>query len=205
MVDHIFRRVKIQPISFAASQTDLALGNNNLQKSVDDNSNIKNNDDNKNNGTTNDENNGTTSYQDQILAEASMARDEMDKKLPHKKDTSEELLNDTANVFKEEEIDESQQQQIDQFDSEKSGHKDKKEDTNENEPLSTPKTNGTTETSTKTTKDNDDINSEGRGSFENDKLDVGESETEEDLYIKDAILVFRALCKLSKKPISSEW
>lgn len=40
-----------------------------------------------------------------------------------------------------------------------------------------------------------------------DKLD-GQSvvtETEADLYIKDAILVFRALCKLSKKPISSEW
>ncbi|CAO3648932.1 unnamed protein product [Cunninghamella blakesleeana] len=202
MVDHIFRRVKIQPISFATSQTDLALEINNLQKSVDDNNNNnKNNNDNKNNNTTNDISNGTTSYQDQILAEASMARDEMDKKLPHKKDTSEELLNDTANVFKEEEIDESQQQQIAQFDSEK----DKVGDTHKNEPSSTLETNGTKESSTKTTKENDDANSEGRGSFENDKLDVGESETEEDLYIKDAILVFRALCKLSKKPISSDW
>lgn len=42
-----------------------------------------------------------------------------------------------------------------------------------------------------------------RGSFENDTIST--METESDLYIKDAILVFRALCKLSKKPISSEW
>ena len=45
-----------------------------------------------------------------------------------------------------------------------------------------------------------------RGSFENDEIHGTISEeTETDLYIKDSILVFRALCKLSKKPISSEW
>lgn len=42
------------------------------------------------------------------------------------------------------------------------------------------------------------------GSFEHDAQSTV-LETEADLYIKDAILVFRALCKLSKKPISSEW
>lgn len=47
--------------------------------------------------------------------------------------------------------------------------------------------------------------SEGRGSFDNDGIQKNESETEADLYIKDAILVFRALCKLSKKSIQSEW
>ncbi|KAI9301721.1 hypothetical protein BJ944DRAFT_243025 [Cunninghamella echinulata] len=196
MVDHIFRRVKIQPISFATSQTDLAI---NGQKPTSDNDDDNNS--NKKNGTANGENNGTTSYQDQILVEASMARDEMDKKLPNKKDTSEELLNDTANVFKEEEIDESQQQQVNQFDSEKDGGK--MDDIKEKESV-TSEPNGAI-TKTINEKDNDDLNSEGRGSFEHDKLEVGESETEEDLYIKDAILVFRALCKLSKKPISSEW
>lgn len=47
--------------------------------------------------------------------------------------------------------------------------------------------------------------SEGRGSFEDEGIQNGESETDADLYIKDAILVFRALCKLSKKSIQSEW
>jgi brefeldin A-inhibited guanine nucleotide-exchange protein len=47
--------------------------------------------------------------------------------------------------------------------------------------------------------------SEGRSSFENEGMQNGESETDADLYIKDAILVFRALCKLSKKSIQSEW
>jgi brefeldin A-inhibited guanine nucleotide-exchange protein len=47
--------------------------------------------------------------------------------------------------------------------------------------------------------------SEGKGSFENEKFQGDDAETEADLYIKDAILVFRALCKLSKKSIQSEW
>lgn len=47
--------------------------------------------------------------------------------------------------------------------------------------------------------------SEGRGSFDNSDIQNGKGETDADLYIKDAILVFRALCKLSKKSIQSEW
>lgn len=46
---------------------------------------------------------------------------------------------------------------------------------------------------------------ENRDSFENDNIQNGEFETEADIYIKDAILVFRALCKLSKKSIQAEW
>lgn len=52
---------------------------------------------------------------------------------------------------------------------------------------------------------NDRAASDNRGSFENEGIQKEDSETEADLYIKDAILVFRALCKLSKKSIHSEW
>ncbi|ORX51959.1 Sec7-domain-containing protein [Hesseltinella vesiculosa] len=106
-------------------------------------------------------------YQDQIVVEANMARSELDHKLPNKKDTSEELLNDTADVFKQEDIHDNQ--------AKPAAH-----------PAPVPTKNGDDE------------------SFDDHEEDVV-VESEADLYIKDAVLVFRALCKLSKKPISSEW
>ncbi|KAI8338556.1 hypothetical protein BC941DRAFT_423211 [Chlamydoabsidia padenii] len=194
MVDHIFRRVKIIPHHVASSQTDLTSQHASSQQSSP-STEVSN---------TENESNGTTTFEDQIVVEASMARSEMDKKLPNKKDTSEELLNDTANVFKEEEIDDQYRQSTVET-LEQNGSTDIAANNNDDgaDSLSVPGDSKTAVT-VKSTVD-DDQGSDGRSSFGNDRLDGNEIETEADLYIKDAILVFRALCKLSKKPVSSEW
>ncbi|CAO3598921.1 unnamed protein product [Absidia cylindrospora] len=204
MVDHIFRRVKILPQA-VTSQTDLTLQHASNQGSPSPES-INNKSEN--------ETNGTTTYQDQIVVEASMARSEMDKKLPNKKDTSEELLNDTANVFKEEEIDDQSRQHSESAAKVQTPAKqqngsttDITTDENDTEKADSLSVAGDAKETTVTDKAkvDDDQASDGRSSFGNDRLDGNEAETEADLYIKDAILVFRALCKLSKKPVSSEW
>ncbi|KAI8082976.1 uncharacterized protein BX664DRAFT_284806 [Halteromyces radiatus] len=198
MVDHIFRRVKILPHPIAALTTDITAQQDEDQQTQQQEGTAINEMD----KTTNDTNG--TAYQDQIVVEASMARSEMEKKLPNKKDTSEELLNDTANVFKEEEID--GRNTLESSMVEKNGLPDtipSEQDTVKSSP-STDTTHLKTSTKTGADLDDDQV-SDGRSSFGNDRLDTAETETEADLYIKDAILVFRALCKLSKKPISSEW
>ncbi|KAI8372400.1 hypothetical protein BD560DRAFT_394838 [Blakeslea trispora] len=112
----------------------------------------------------------TTTYQQQIIAEANMARTEMNHKLPsgRNKDNYQDFLNDTANVFQE------------------------------NQEASS---NNNLDENAATRSVLDD-----RGSFEDERIQNSNgAETDADLYIKDAILVFRALCKLSKKSIQSEW
>ncbi|OBZ89970.1 Protein transport protein sec72 [Choanephora cucurbitarum] len=112
----------------------------------------------------------TTTYQQQIIAEANMAQTEMNHKLPsgRNKDNYQDFLNDTANVFQENQ-----------------------------ENNGTIASHGDTQPQSA---------SDDRGSFEDERIQNGSGfETEADLYIKDAILVFRALCKLSKKSIQSEW
>jgi brefeldin A-inhibited guanine nucleotide-exchange protein len=198
MVDHIFRRVKILPHPPVSSQTDLTSQHHatSQQDSTAASPDID--------GNSENEINGTTSYQDQIVVEASMARSEMDKKLPNKKDTSEELLNDTANVFKEEEIDDQHRQPSEPATTDIAADIATNGDESPNGVLPSAPGNSKTAVTVKSTVD-DDQGSDGRSSFGNDRLDESEVETETDLYIKDAILVFRALCKLSKKPVSSEW
>ncbi|CEP17156.1 hypothetical protein [Parasitella parasitica] len=195
MVDHIFRRVKSNPNVQPAPTKDaasIAEEKESTQHTINDEEQEDEEDekDKPAQSTQEAEENNTAgasnaphetdedsaAYQQQIIVEANMARTEMDHKLPSgkSKDNYEDFLNDTANVFRDENNAASSNA------------------ANNDHPtaISTYDTTGA---------------SEGRGSFENEGIQNGESETEADLYIKDAILVFRALCKLSKKSIQSEW
>ncbi|KAI7898637.1 uncharacterized protein BX663DRAFT_442726 [Cokeromyces recurvatus] len=198
MVDHIFRRVKLNPNVqvMQKDNTESSQEDNNRMteeegKEKEEDSDEKDRDE----QPTTDKETVTTitatnapheteaesaSYQQQIIVEANMARTEMNHKLPtgKSKDNYEDFLNDTANVFQEENHDSS---------------------------TTLNKNNLTTTTATTTLSNEASGISEGKNSFENEGIQKGESETEADLYIKDAILVFRALCKLSKKSIQSEW
>ncbi|KAI9469661.1 MAG: hypothetical protein EXX96DRAFT_654121 [Benjaminiella poitrasii] len=205
MVDHIFRRVKSNPNVQATpkddeektvqQKDDLQMADDGQEVAQDETGNeetieveaekkteeqatIENDDTTTTNITVTNAPHETeaesATYQQQIIVEANMARTEMNHKLPagKSKDNYEDFLNDTANVFQEE---------------------NSKSSTSNRNNLTIVPTNETSGIS------------EGRDSFENEGIQEGESETEADLYIKDAILVFRALCKLSKKSIQSEW
>ncbi|KAI8145649.1 hypothetical protein BJV82DRAFT_534870 [Fennellomyces sp. T-0311] len=192
MVDHIFRRIKVNSLPvYTGAQSTTSLNATAMHDEKAD-SKTASNESSEKKGEEED-----TSYREQIIVEASMARSEMDQKLPSGRanDNSEEFLNDTANVFQEEQVDSAKVVEKQQ-------------------PASEQQNNGKTETEV-SEKDGDDAHANGgtegdattsRGSFEHDEIhDTIAEETETDLYIKDSILVFRALCKLSKKPISSEW
>ncbi|KAI8971778.1 hypothetical protein BDF20DRAFT_948087 [Mycotypha africana] len=125
----------------------------------------------------------TADYQQQIIVEANMARTEMDHKLPSgkNKDNYQDFLNDTAIVFEEE-------------------NKSVEGISDNKQPHNIASTNDTTISNMYSF-----VTEESGVSTESQSNQTGPAETEADLYIKDAILVFRALCKLSKKPIQSEW
>ncbi|KAI9492851.1 hypothetical protein BDB00DRAFT_826694 [Zychaea mexicana] len=207
MVDHIFRRIKVNSLPVytgtAVSTTSL---NDVSPRNVENTAAAK--------STSNDtvekigqqqEEEEDTSFQQQIIVEASMARSEMARKLPSGKanDNSEEFLNDTANVFQEEHVEsgvltEKSLPQPPQNADEKQG--------NETAAMEVEASEKIDEENSVTANGGDCDATTSRGSFENEGVHVATSvETETDLYIKDSILVFRALCKLSKKPISSEW
>ncbi|KAG1642506.1 hypothetical protein G6F44_004767 [Rhizopus delemar] len=185
MVDHIFRRVKLNPNvppkQEEQQQQQQQQQEEQQQQEV------------KENGTGEVEENSenvqmeTEDYQQQIIVEANMARTEMNHKLPsgkNSKDNYQDILKDTANMFQEEEEN-----------AVNAGTSDMAADRNDHSQNSTP-----------TILNHDEqAASDNRGSFENEGIQKEDSETEADLYIKDAILVFRALCKLSKKSIHSEW
>ncbi|KAI8065502.1 hypothetical protein BC940DRAFT_304263 [Gongronella butleri] len=190
MVDHIFRRVKShpQPLPSAASSPDAAaspsddkndeIANESAANTQAEGSAATGQGDDAKPATNGHDDGQDEQYQDQIVAEATMAQSELRQKLPNKKDTSEELLNDTAAVFKEEAISNHA----------KAAASAAAATANVAKPTPPPKN-----------KQDDDDQS---FAHEEDAVVV---ESEADLYIKDAVLVFRALCKLSKKPISSEW
>ncbi|CAO3687700.1 unnamed protein product [Rhizopus stolonifer] len=171
MVDHIFRRVKLNP-NLPPSQVEEA------EKKQED----------EEGEEIQTEEIQTEDYQQQIIVEANKARTEMDHKLPSgkNKDNYQDILKDTENMFQEDEEEENTivvntavaSSSITVNDKLKDSHV----DTNHHEP-----------------------STDNRASFENEGIQKEDSETEADLYIKDAILVFRALCKLSKKSIQSEW
>lgn len=194
MVDHIFRRVKTNPnhitaavVQEAAVVEDKAEDSNALSKNDnDEESKEESTEENAesstaanapavNNAPIESEADSAT-YQQQIIVEANMARTEMDHKLPSGK--SKDNYEDFLNDT------------ANVFQEEKGSET----LTANHQALTTVPTNEISGSA-----------AEDRGSFDNDGMQNGESETEADLYIKDAILVFRALCKLSKKSIQSEW
>lgn len=192
MVDHIFRRVKTNPNHITAVVQEAAVVEDKAEAS---NTTLKNDTDEENKEESTEENAESSTaanapavnnapieseadsatYQQQIIVEANMARTEMDHKLPSGK--SKDNYEDFLNDT------------ANVFQEEKGSET----LTVNHQALTTVPTNETTGTA------------DDRGSFDNDGMQNGESETEADLYIKDAILVFRALCKLSKKSIQSEW
>lgn len=133
MVDHIFRRVKSNPNQIIAVQETAAVVNATTQNEEGDLEKMEEKNGEKEveadefgedvaakteNGEEGEENNtnaprptiappeteaDSTTYQQQIIVEANMARTEMDHKLPSgkSKDNYEDFLNDTANVFQE--------------------------------------------------------------------------------------------------------
>ncbi|KAI8381215.1 uncharacterized protein BYT42DRAFT_613016 [Radiomyces spectabilis] len=210
MVDHIFRRIKIYPLqSSHASRSSSSL--NNLSATPTSTTNLSTA------VTSPSENGGHSSstgnsadpsaleveaddYQQQMITEASIARSEIDKRLPvgRVKNNSEDFLNDTANVFQDEAVGETTSAAA--------------QDTR-TQPVNPTSEPSTDDHSPATDADRDtatpDVNapepSESQSSFENERVQVTDAETEADYYIKDAILVFRALCRLSKKANASEW
>lgn len=211
MVDHIFRRIKVNPT--APSVTSI----NEMSPTEEKHQPSKTQEESANEHEPHD-----TSFQEQIIVEANIARSEMDRKLPAgKASDNSEFLNDTANVFQDEEVS-THGNSTSNLPSEAAKHDDVS--TTQSEPDHTSQAEETLAEEKKpdtTEKESDDgyvfslgtrmtnvadimySSDVSRGSFENDTIST--METESDLYIKDAILVFRALCKLSKKPISSEW
>ncbi|GAA5807553.1 hypothetical protein MFLAVUS_000918 [Mucor flavus] len=172
MVDHIFRRVKSHPNHIVENHIievgkPESINEQEIQDVQEESSTIAPN-------APIETEEDSNAYQQQIIVEANMARTEMDHKLPSgkSKDNYEDFLNDTANVFQEEQNGSS---------------------------------SGTNAVKIAPTYETTSGASDGRGSFDNDDMQNGKEETDADLYIKDAILVFRALCKLSKKSIQSEW
>lgn len=106
MVDHIFRRVKLNPNIYQATPTEEQVQEEAVATEpveVDDTTEENTPNTNVSNAPleTDEESNA---YQQQIIVEANMARTEMGHKLPSgkSKDNYEDFLNDTANVFQEE-------------------------------------------------------------------------------------------------------
>lgn len=94
MVDHIFRRIKVNPT--APSTTSV----NEMSPTEEKHQPSKNQEQPANQQEPHD-----TSFQEQIIVEANIARSEMDRKLPAgKASDNSEFLNDTANVFQDEEV-----------------------------------------------------------------------------------------------------
>lgn len=114
MVDHIFRRVKLNPNIHQVTPTKEEKAVQEAPVEPVDMDEIQDQD----TSTLSEENTPNTNvsnapletdeesnaYQQQIIVEANMARTEMDHKLPSgkSKDNYEDFLNDTANVFQEE-------------------------------------------------------------------------------------------------------
>lgn len=105
MVDHIFRRVKANsvPLRNTASTTSLNENINVNEKNEPSTADIDGEKAETENSVDAEQD---KSFQEQIIAEANMARNEMGRKLPSGKanDNSEEFLSDSANVFYEETI-----------------------------------------------------------------------------------------------------
>ncbi|KAI7868634.1 hypothetical protein BDF14DRAFT_1995182 [Spinellus fusiger] len=221
MIDHIFRRIQIRPHSrgteaegqengfkgLSVEDTSEAVVINALPEASD------------------------ISYQQQIIVEANMACVEMDQKLPsgRQKDNSEDFLNDTATIFEDEIVEESKKVEaiIKQESSAKNIRNSIEASTSDSAEASTEDTlenhtdNGVEAPIEMTQESNtealatEDIHrdedkeslkeSEQESDFEGERINPLTAENIADLYIKDAILVFRALCKLSKKQIASEW
>ncbi|KAG0187847.1 guanine nucleotide exchange protein for ADP-robosylation factor [Apophysomyces sp. BC1034] len=194
MVDHVFRRISIQPQNASRSTTSLNDGLSNSSTSKTQATSVEETAKQEGMEKEEDKEEDDDEYQQQIIVEANMARSEMDQKLPSGKaqDNSEDFLNDTATMFQNENISIAE-------DGKKMG-----ESNAQAEPQIRGRYSGLSKEATAGDSEGDTL-SEGRQSFDNSDMRATSYETEADLYIKDAILVFRALCKLSKKQISSEW
>ncbi|KAL0083524.1 hypothetical protein F4703DRAFT_1862480 [Phycomyces blakesleeanus] len=193
MVDHIFRRIEIRPVAKKnqpAHETTIAskeTSSDDPEKSSEEHT-----------------SEADASYQQQIIVEANMARVEMDQKLPSgkQKDNTEDFLNDTASIFHE-----GAEVAASPATAEKLPKPEPEPEiitttTSDNDVAANA---GPTDSQVSTTNDTSSVQGSEQGDFENDRFQTNTAETEADLFIKDAILVFRALCKLSKKQISSEW
>ncbi|KAI9317717.1 hypothetical protein BX666DRAFT_1856976 [Dichotomocladium elegans] len=171
MVDHIFRRINIDQRPFSVDLVSDAPSTD--EKQIKEQNGKKENQYKPSTQTPAEHEEHDTSFQDQIIVEANIARSEMELKLPAgRASDNSEFINDTANVFKEEEV------------------------------LTNP---GVAESADRTQQGEVELPISMNEQEKHDSEMTETEETENDLYIKDAILVFRALCKLSKKPISSEW
>lgn len=102
MVDHIFRRVKSHPNHIVENRIievgkPESINEQDIQDVQEESSTIAPN-------APIETEEDSNAYQQQIIVEANMARTEMDHKLPSgkSKDNYEDFLNDTANVFQEE-------------------------------------------------------------------------------------------------------
>lgn len=110
MVDHIFRRVKSNPNHIVPVQETAAIEEKkpeSIHKTEEEHVTEGEDTANSNNTAPNapiESEEDAAAYQQQIIVEANMARTEMDHKLPsgRSKDNYEDFLNDTANVFQEE-------------------------------------------------------------------------------------------------------
>ncbi|KAF7722533.1 guanine nucleotide exchange protein for ADP-robosylation factor [Apophysomyces ossiformis] len=191
MVDHVFRRISIPAKNASRSTTSLDDGLYNGSTSKTETATAE-----EANYENRAEKEEVDDYQQQIIVEANMARSEMDQKLPSGKahDNSEDFLNDTATMFGDGTM----------MMSEEGKRVDEPPIQTEPQPSSLRSESDQDETTTGGDVDGEN-SSEGRQSFDHSDIKATSFETEADLYIKDAILVFRALCKLSKKQISSEW
>ncbi|CEI86105.1 hypothetical protein RMCBS344292_00550 [Rhizopus microsporus] len=186
MVYHIFRRVKRYPNEIPRQEEENELKEQQEQQQQQEEEQEQQQQQ-QQNGNKGEENlqNGAEDYQQQIIVEANMARTEMNQKAPSgkSKDNYQDILNDTANMFQEE----------------------TKDSLVINNTSNAVAISGTSHNGSEKAELNHNEPNENRDSFENDNIQNGEFETEADIYIKDAILVFRALCKLSKKSIQAEW
>ena len=113
MVDHIFRRIKVNSLPIYTGTAISTTSLNDIASPRNNNTSTATTTDKSSSSTKNNVSAATktsteedTTFQQQIIVEASMARSEMDRKLPSGKanDNSEEFLNDTANVFQEEHV-----------------------------------------------------------------------------------------------------
>lgn len=103
MVDHIFRRVKLHPNVKEPQPQENQPENEEVAES--DQKSVKEEiDENTVSNAPHETEADSTAYQQQIIVEANMARTEMNHKLPSgkSKDNYEDFLNDTANVFQDE-------------------------------------------------------------------------------------------------------
>lgn len=113
MVDHIFRRVKSNPNHIVSVQETAAIEEikpESIHEKEEEHV-VEGEDMSTINNTVSnapiESEEDAAAYQQQIIVEANMARTEMDHKLPggRSKDNYEDFLNDTANVFQEEQQD----------------------------------------------------------------------------------------------------